>query len=249
MARRRSLQFELPFVRGTIEPFAQAHIALGGQTVSYLVRRSDRRRSISLTIDERGLRVGAPHRASAQEIDAVLRRHATWVLRKLAEWHERRAAPPRWVNGETLMYRGAPLALTLVPGRSEPLHVGEQLLVGAENELPRAVGAWFRREALVCFEARVAHFRAALDVPAPAVRLSNARTRWGSCHAAGRIRFNWRMIQFPLRLIDYVVVHELAHLREMNHSIRFWRVVAGLLPDYAVRRREIRLEGDRYLKL
>ena len=89
--------------------------------------------------------------------------------------------------------------------------------------------------------------RQALAVAPPTLRLSNARTRWGSCHASGRILLNWRLIQMPARLIDYVVVHELAHLREMNHSPRFWAVVAREIPDHTARRHEIRRDAHRYI--
>jgi len=86
-----------------------------------------------------------------------------------------------------------------------------------------------------------------LGVAQPPIRLSNARTRWGSCHPAGRIHLNWRLIHFPLPLIDYVVVHELAHLRELNHSASFWRLVAQIVPDHAARRAQIRAHAHHYL--
>ena len=79
------------------------------------------------------------------------------------------------------------------------------------------------------------------------MRLSNARSRWGSCHVSGRISLNWRLIQLPPHLVDYVVVHELAHLREMNHSPRFWSLVGRIIPDYQARRRELRREAHQYL--
>jgi predicted metal-dependent hydrolase len=81
----------------------------------------------------------------------------------------------------------------------------------------------------------------------PTIRLSNAKTRWGTCHPDGRVHLNWRLIQMPPALIDYVVVHELAHLHEPNHSQRFWRRVAAVLPDYAQRRLALRRDGHRYL--
>ena len=81
----------------------------------------------------------------------------------------------------------------------------------------------------------------------PLIQLSNARTRWGTCHPHGRVHLNWRLIHMPQHLIDYVVVHELAHLREMNHSPRFWAVVGSVIPDYTARRREMRRESHRYL--
>ena len=262
----RQLDLPLEFRRGELAP--HAHICLGDMLVSYTIKRSHRRRAITLTIDEQGLRVGAPWRAGERAIENQLRKHGDWVLRKLAEWQQRRAPPRRWQDGETLMLLGEPLRLTLSPARPATGRDGERLLVGPSllsvtemdddpftqnsielrpEEIAGRVTVWLREQALACFHDRVAHYRTLLVVPAPEIRLSNARTRWGSCHPAGRIHLNWRLIQMPLRLVDYVVVHELAHLKEMNHSPRFWHTVARVLPDYAARKKEIRREGHRYL--
>ena len=106
---------------------------------------------------------------------------------------------------------------------------------------------WLRNQALAHFHRRIEHFRTHITLDTVSIRLSNARSRWGSCHASGRISLNWRLIHMPQHLIDYVVVHELAHLREMNHSPRFWAVVGSVIPDYTARRREMRRESHRYL--
>jgi predicted metal-dependent hydrolase len=152
------------------------------------------------------------------------------------------------------MLFGEPITLRLVAPAIAcgPHPQGTELIVpmngAAPSSIARAVQDWFCERALDRFCERVEHFRLLAGVPAaPEVRLSAARTRWGSCHASGRIRLNWRLVQMPHRLIDYVVVHEVAHLIEMNHSPRFWRVVAGMVPDYASCRRELRRDAQRYL--
>lgn len=246
------IQLELPLEFRRTELVSHGHIRLGDEVTRYLIKRSRRRGSITLTIDEQGLRVGAPWRASPRTIENQVRKHGAWVLRKLAEWQERRTPPRRWQDGETLMLLGEPLRLTFAPAPRPPAQDGERLLVGASvhrspDDVAKQVIAWLRQQALACFHIRVAHYLLLLAVPAPEIRLSNARTRWGSCHGKGRISLNWRLIQVPLPLIDYVIVHELAHLREMNHSPRFWRTVGRVIPDYAARKREIRTEAHRYL--
>jgi len=251
MATPETVQLDLPLqLRQTAMP-SQAHICLGGKLVSYTVRRS-RRRSIALTIDEHGLRVGAPGQASQRAIEAMLRKHDAWVLRKLAEWQQRRPPPRHWQDGETLMLLGQPLRLTLVPDQQEVRVDGNRFIADSNcvrdaDKMKKQVTDWLRQQALRCFRERIAHCHPLLEVPEPQVRLSDSTTRWGSCHAGGRIRLNWRLIQMPLCLVDYVVVHELAHLVEMNHSPRFWVIVARLVPDYKARRAEIRTEGHRYL--
>jgi predicted metal-dependent hydrolase len=225
---------------------------LDGQAVSYVLHRSHGRRRISLSIDERGLRIGAPLRASLREIESVLRDHARWVVRKLSEWSEKRAPGRRWESGESLMFLGQPLRLAVASGMqgvaagtSDTLHISTPRT--QPDHVAALARAWLRTQALSDFAVRVERYRLAMRLPAVDIRLSNARTRWGSCHINGHILLNWRLIQMPARLIDYVVVHELAHLREMNHSPRFWAVVAREIPDYAARRREIRRDAHRYL--
>ena len=226
------------------------HITLGGEPVDYALRRSHRRRSIALLIDDRGLRVAAPHGARADAIEGMLKKHETWVLRKLRERLAHRGPSLQWVSGEAIMFLGTPLTLDIVPGAGQPVASGGRLMAGAElPALAERGTAWLKREALACFRTRIAHFHPLLGVDAPEIKLSNARTRWGSCHASGRVSLNWRLVQMPLRLIDYVVVHELAHLREMNHSPRFWAIVGELLPDYAARRKELLAESGAYLSL
>ena len=246
------IQLELPLEFRRTEIVSHAHLCLGDKVISYTIKRSRRRGSITLTIDEQGLRVGAPWPAGQRAIENQVRRHGAWVLRKIAEWQERRAPPRRWQDGETLMLLGEPLRLTLAPAPRTAGRDGDRLLVGASahrppDEIAKQVIAWLRDRALECFHARATHYRPLLAVPAPEIRLSNARTRWGSCHGNGRVSLNWRLIQVPLALVDYVIVHELAHLREMNHSPRFWQTVGRVIPDYTARKREIRTGAHRYL--
>jgi predicted metal-dependent hydrolase len=254
MPRRSQRQLELPLQSG-VNDMAHAHIAFGATLVPYTVKRRRRRNgSYSLSIDERGLRIGVSQQASPRWIEGVLRRHEDWIVKKFGEWQARRVAAVRWEEGATLMLLGESLWLALVPERQEPAKDGVRLIVGAPHAraattIAEAVTAWLRVQALTCFRARIAHYAPQLQVTVRDVRLSGARTRWGSCTPAGRIMLNWRLIQAPLRLLDYVVVHELAHIREMNHSPRYWRVVAEVIPDYAERRREMRSDAHRYLVL
>ena len=248
-----SAQLELPFAPVAMSPVVTTSTLLDGQAIHYILHRSHGRRRISLSVDERGLRVGAPQRASLREIETVLRDHARWVIRKLREWHDKRAPSRRWVSGETVAYLGSPLKIEVSLGASEVILTPAQLLIRAPDTTAAAVEAltthWLRAQAIEHFHQRIAHYRShvILEPAGVTLRLSNARGRWGSCHVSGRISLSWRLIHFPQRLIDYVVVHELAHLREMNHSPRFWAVVGSVIPDYAARRREIRRESHRYL--
>lgn len=252
MRRAKPGQLELPLRFRQRQAVGRAHLALAGKLVSYTIKRSLRRHAISILIDEEGLRVGAPWDASHNAIERLLVNHAEWVLRKLDEWQMRRAPARRWADGEPLMLLGRSLTLRLVPGASCAQLRGSELVVGIpaapHPSVSRQVQQWLHAEALHCYGERVEHYRRLFGIElAPHVQLSSARTRWGTCHASGRIHLNWRLIQMPLRLIDYVVAHEVAHLLEMNHSQRFWRAVGRMIPDYAARRKELRHDGHRYL--
>ena len=109
-----------------------------------------------------------------------------------------------------------------------------------EAKIAKRVTDWYRRQAMILFSERIAHFSPLLNVSVAEVKISVAKTRWGSCTARGTVRLNLQLIKLPQRLTDYVVVHELAHRREMNHSAAFWRVVASACPDYLTLRRELK---------
>ncbi|HTP96183.1 MAG TPA: SprT family zinc-dependent metalloprotease [Burkholderiales bacterium] len=248
------LQFELPFGRpAPAEPVATRHIALEGVALSYQIRRSRRRRNIVITIDEDGVRVGAPWRASERSIANVLLKNAQWVVRTWRDWQQRRPERMQWRDGETLYYLGAEFVLHVVERPSPPELDDGELRIGVDPgrsaaSLEADVVGWLRARALERFRERANAYAAQLGIPVPVLRLSSARTRWGSCSASGGVRLNWRLIQMPPELIDYVVAHELAHLLQMNHSRRFWAVVARLVPDHAAARLRLKTEGYRYLR-
>lgn len=227
-------------------PETRHSIVLAGQAVDFALQRSARR-SIGLRIDHRGLRVGAPLRAPLRDIETLIREHGGWVLDKLANWREQ-AAPARFavVDGATLELLGSPQRLRILPGgrAGARFSAGEiQLALPPAADPARVLEAALRERARALFSERLAHFAPVLGVATPPLRLSSARTRWGSCSARGNIALNWRLILLPPAIVDYVVCHELAHLKEMNHSPRFWSVVERLCPDWQALRKELRQRG------
>ena len=245
------MQSELPLYAPPA-PESGPVIELDGRHIAYTLQRTRRRRTISLLIDDRGLRVAAPLKAPQRAIDDLLHLHAAWVIRKVQDWRQKRPPLRSWMAGEHIMLYGAPLTLAARTGITLPQLEQDRLLFNpqlAPAVIESGVRNWLKQQALACFTRRCHDYSAQLDLPAPAVRLSNARTRWGSCHAHGRISMNWRLVQAPPAWIDYVAAHEVAHLRQMNHSPTFWRTVAALVPDYAERRAALRREAHRYLLL
>ena len=227
-------------------------IVLGQYAVDYELKRSSRR-SIGFMIDDDGLHVTAPRRATQPSIEEAIRAKQRWILTKLHERGERRARhaqrePLRWEDGARLPWLGGEITLRLEQAaRSHCVFDAEtrELRVGivaglSEWQLKERIKLWFQAEAKRLFTERLDFYAPQLDVHYRSMTLSSASSRWGSCTVAGNIRLSWRLIHYPLALIDYVVVHELAHLREMNHSPRFWAVVGSVYADYDGARLELR---------
>ena len=241
-------------------PRSHREVLLTGHAVGYELRRS-RRRSIGFVVAAEGLSVSAPRWVGQAEIEAALREKAGWILRKLQEQRERaarlHAARVDWREGATIPFLGDTVILVLDPRTTGAvLHTQAQALPGvprltlhlglpqtaAPAQIRDAVQSWLQRQARRIFEERCAVFAQRLGVRMTRLSLSSAATRWGSASADGSIRLNWRLVHFGLPVIDYVVTHELAHLRVMNHGPAFWDVVRAALPDYEQARGVLRHE-------
>ncbi|RYF76049.1 MAG: M48 family peptidase [Comamonadaceae bacterium] len=241
-------------------PRANRELRLGQAVVGYEFARGQRR-TIGFSVGPEGLTVRAPRWVTLGDVDAALQNKADWILRKLAETRQREARQEAgridWQDGASLPYLGAPLTLKL-----DPAHAFEDagaVLDGAADgtqtlrlALARSAGtsqirdaaqAWLMRQARQLFTQRLEHYAPQLGVRWTKLSLSNAATRWGSASADGSIRLNWRLIHFRLPVIDYVVVHELAHLRVMDHSPRFWETVETVVPAWPALRQELKDEG------
>lgn len=225
----------------------QRDTLLAGQAVTYTLKRSAKRRSIGLRIDGKGLTVSMPLRASEQWLHEVLRDKAAWVVEKLQSWQDRQPIEVKFHDGAALDYLGDLLTLRVERGSfvAPAQRRGNELCVflsanGTEKQLAREVQLWYRSEALRTYKQRADYYALLLDVAPREIRLSSAKTQWGCCTARGTIRLNLQLIKLPLHLIDYVVVHELAHLREMNHSAAFWQIVKSACPDYLHVRAELK---------
>jgi predicted metal-dependent hydrolase len=227
--------------RGTTE--GALLIELGGRMIEYRFARR-RRRTLSITIDAAGLRVSAPLRAPWREIEAFLRDKERWILRKLDAW-ARAPHPPvvHGLSGETLPLFGATTLLDVRHGRRQVHEVNGRLVVQApvRSRPLEVLVRWLKHRALESLTPRTLHYASILGLPAPRVALSNARTQWGVCTEGGAIRLSWRLVHVEPRLADYVVAHEVAHLVEMNHSRRFWALLARLDPGWREARERLEL--------
>ena len=221
-------------------------IALDGAAIEYRVVRAARR-SIGIRVGPRGVTVRAPHHASLRSIEAALREHGSWVQAKLAVWRSRRRdiVPARWIAGAPIVYRGETLSVALSAAGRKSIAIGRGMFSiahptpASEGAVASYATAWLRRDALRVLVPEAADHARRIGAPHPTVKLSSARSRWGSCNAKGEIRLNARLIHLPPELARYVVAHEVAHLVHLDHSPRFWEMVATLHPRHRDARREL----------
>ena len=227
-------------------------LELGDASVRYVLLRKRGRRGVGLKVDGAGLTVSAPHSFPRAEIERLIRGSERWVVRKIAEWGTRRVPEPSWEQGAALPYLGGVLVLrteSAARARVElaagELHVGLRA-PGDHEAVRRAVVAWYKRAALEDFTPRTHALARSAGLAAPRIFLSSALRRWGSCNAAREIRLSWRLVKVRPQLIDYVVSHELAHVRHMNHARAFWAEVERLCPDYRRLREELHATDHLY---
>ncbi len=220
--------------------------ALAGHVVDYRLVRA-RRRSIGMHISLDGLTVRAPRWVTVREVEETLAGHARWILRTLDEWRGRRryAMPRAWVSGAPIVYQGRDLTLALHADRPCSIVADQAQLtvrhpaVDDEDEVASFVCGWLREQTMRFAAPRVDAYAARVPARPPTLKLSNARSEWGSCNQRGELRLSWRLVQLPPRLADYVIAHEVAHLAELNHSPRFWALVETLYPGHAAARRTL----------
>ena len=230
-------------------------MVLDGREITYVLRRSRRRRTTVFSVDGNGLVVSAPWNTSESRIRHLMSEAANWILKKLDEWSDCQPRKQRWADGEKLEYLGRELTLRIVADAvliPAILTEEAQLQVtvadpSSETRIRDAAIAWFRRHGARNFSERIAHYALAMQLPEPKLFLSNAGTQWGSCNSKRQVRLNWKLIQAPQDIIDYVVVHELAHLIEMNHSKRFWQIVERHFPGHVQARQHLNERGHWYL--
>ena len=221
-------------------------IKLGEKQIAYQLVRSCRR-SMGLNIDQRGLRVLVPYNSAQEDIEKLLDKHRDWVLKKLLLWREQSASPLVISHGLELPVLGKTCQLRILSGGNRAIWLAGDTVLSlltrpdhdVANLLEKALRERLREYALPIVE----HYAKKLRVSLPTLRLSSARTRWGSCSGSGIVRLNWRLIHMSREIVNYVIAHELAHLLEMNHSPRFWELVATIYPPWQEARRSLRLAG------
>lgn len=205
-----------------------------------------KRKTLSLIVETDGtLTVRAPARMKEAEIWKFIEEKKEWIKRKQTGARKEALPLRQYEDGEMFYYLGAEYPLRLIPDQKPVLVMDRafKLKKSAQTGAKAAIEAWYKKQARIVFTEKVKFFASRHGFKVGKIRISSARTRWGSCSARGTLSFTWRLVMTPPEVIEYVVVHELCHLNEMNHSKAFWEQVEAILPDYKTRRRWLRKNG------
>ncbi|NCP86606.1 MAG: M48 family peptidase [Anaerolineae bacterium CG_4_9_14_3_um_filter_57_17] len=215
--------------------------------IDQLIR--SQRKTVSLIIQRDGLLiVRAPLKMPEKTIREIVAKKEAWILKHQAAM---KAAPAPGTKpyhpGNSLPLLGKTVPLTIVPGRQTTLTwVNDERLELTEAGLPHAailIERWYRSRAKEYFTTRVTELAAQFQLTPSAIRITSARTRWGSCSGKNSLAFTWRLVMAPLAVVDYVILHELAHIEIKNHSAKFWAKVKSMLPNYTQRRQWLKEHG------
>ena len=210
-----------------------------------------KRKTIALIIQRDGaLIVRAPLRASETMIREFVEKSSAWIQKKQAQ--VRAVVPPpakQYIPGETFLFLGRLVPLEIVKGQKTALALDThfKLAEWAQGNAEQVFQQWYREQARQILPGRVHLFASQHNLQVQKIRIGSARTRWGSCNAKGVLSFSWRLILTPVEVVDYVVVHELAHTLIHNHSKRFWKQVEKFLPDYKERKKWLRTNGQKVM--
>jgi predicted metal-dependent hydrolase len=239
----------------------RSQIQWGLTAIPYEIRRSESRSTVSIAVEPSGAVVlTAPRTAPIDKLDRLVRAKAPWIVEKRRRRSDLPPAPAReLISGETFLYLGRQYRLRIDLDSSQPgpltlehgwLRLGVPSLIEEQHRtgyVRAALLDWYLRRATTRLPDRVARWAEKLRVPAPRVLIREPKKRWGSCHPSGIVRLNWRIIQAPSPLVDYVVAHELCHLIHEGHGREFWATLGRVMPDYEARRDRLREVGARLI--
>lgn len=232
--------------------FETLELLYEGEVITFAVVRSHRRKTCSVVIDAQGVYIVASPHQDLTSISRAIVPKLSAIAEREARYTNVQGSPRRkmqFVNGESLRLLGRPYLLRVLTGEKTSVEMrGTRVFVTALNstETRSALERWFRTEADRVFAERVPLWAHRLGVTPGRILSRSQRTRWGSCDPRGNLRLNWRLVMAPMSLVDYVIAHELAHLRAPDHSAEFWAALRAVMPDYQIRKENLDRFGAQF---
>lgn len=235
-------------------------LKIGTTIISYTIRRSQRAKYVSLSIGADGLQVVAPFAMFELDIIALVEKREQWIFDRLERYRKRLIEIPaerEFVSGEMLLFMGVNYPLHVQEHKGSYTYVNltnDQIIVTINEDIPiekrreeirRKLEQWYIKKAKELITERLEFFSEKIGVKINTVRFKNQKTRWGSCSQKGNLNFNWKLVMAPMVIVDYVIVHELCHIKQMNHSPKFWLLVGAQMSDYKRMRKWLKDNGSK----
>ncbi|MDD3296668.1 MAG: SprT family zinc-dependent metalloprotease [Candidatus Omnitrophica bacterium] len=217
--------------------------------LTYNLFRQPKRKTLSISVGQDcRITVKVPSRLSEQEINSFIRKKSSWILKKIAFNQKVRKpyTPKKFTEGENFLYlgRSCPLSIRTHPGSRmrvifDGIHLNLFLptsrIISSDSQVQKLT-QWYKSRAVFCINRRVSFYSRMLKIFPESIKIKTLNRSWGNCSKKGVVSFNWKLIMAPLAIIDYVVVHELCHLTEHNHSKKFWKLLSSFSPSYKCHR-------------
>ncbi len=230
---------------------------IGNLTIPYILSESRKTKHIKLVMDIEGLRVVKPYRDKIEYVEKVLKDKSHWIYKHYSDFQTMKvdAYKREWDSGERILYRGKKYDIRIINHRERNVRVnfnGKRFEVfvdesiDSENRkalIENSFKRWFMNTARECIKERLNHYCKLVGIEYNGMKIKEQRTRWGSCSKKGNVNFNWKLIMYPQWVIDYVVLHEVCHLRYMNHSKEYWAMVERYMPDYRKAQEWLKKDG------
>jgi hypothetical protein len=215
-----------------------------------IVRSKNRKRTMTLKVERNGtVVILVPERTPKEEIQRFFISKVPWIAKKIKEYQEtigKAGGPKRYVTGEKFLYLGEEYPLEVIEGGSAKLTLSRgifQMCSDHNADGREMFRNWYRTRAREIFAERVSFYGRRLNLSYNGIRITSARTRYGSCSSDDRLSFSYRLVMAPYDVIDYIVVHELAHIKVKNHSKKFWEYIEKVMPDYKLRKQWLTARG------
>ena len=238
----------------SIRKFANERVRIGHVSLEMLIERTKRKRTISLQVKDKKLIIKAPTTVSRKNLDEVIQRKQRWIKqRAILDFEEQNLRNRKFIDNEKFYFRGNEYHLSLILGSEEDVKIEGGLLrvsyvddksIGREN-IKRLLEDWYLKESIKILKARTEELAQQMRVQPCGITVKNYNSKWGSCTANNKISYNWRIIMAPDHIIDYLIVHELSHIIEPNHSKNFWYQVGNYCKDFQKKRKWLRENGHK----
>lgn len=234
------------------------NLKIGSTVISYSVKRSFKAKYVNISVGVDGVQVVAPILMDDSEIIQLVEKKREWIFKKYVSYRQRleQLRPEHeYVSGEQFMFMGKDYPLQVIECECRFTTIkltGGLFLVHINKDIPKEkrreairskLEQWYIEKAKSIIHERLELFTDKIGVGVNTVRFKNQKTRWGSCSQQGNLNFNWKLVMAPMYIVDYIVVHELCHLLQMNHSKEFWQQVGRQIPDYQERRKWLKENG------